>query len=77
MKPLRFDYLALRSPDETPAFPAARGMDAEILASGQRLVPLLDSRVVRPAYLVDPNEMTGLVTVALATTCARATAARR
>ncbi len=60
MKPPRFDYLAPRSLDEALAHLAAHGDDAKVLAGGQSLVPLLNFRLVRPAYLVDLNEVTGL-----------------
>jgi CO/xanthine dehydrogenase FAD-binding subunit len=60
VKPPRFDYLAPRSLDETLAVLAARGGEAKLLAGGQSLVPLLNFRLVRPACLVDLNEVTGL-----------------
>jgi CO/xanthine dehydrogenase FAD-binding subunit len=60
MKPPRFDYLAPRSLDEALALLAAHGEDAKVLAGGQSLVPLLNFRLLRPAYLVDLNEIAGL-----------------
>ena len=39
---------------------AARGGEAKLLAGGQSLVPLLNFRLVRPACLVDLNEVAGL-----------------
>ena len=54
MKPPRFDYLRPRSIDE-----------AKALAGGQSLVPLLSFRLVRPAYLVDLNDVGGLAGIRL------------
>ena len=60
MKPPRFDYLAPGTLDEALAILAERGEDAKVLAGGQSLVPLLNFRLVRPACLVDLNEVPGL-----------------
>jgi len=60
VKPPRFDYLAPTSLDEALALLAQHGEEAKILAGGQSLVPLLNFRLVRPAYLVDLNEIRGL-----------------
>jgi CO/xanthine dehydrogenase FAD-binding subunit len=60
MKPPRFDYLAPRSLDEALAILAEHRDEAKVLAGGQSLVPLLNFRLVRPAYLVDLNEIPGL-----------------
>ena len=60
MKPPRFDYLVPRSLDEALALLAAHGAEAKVLAGGQSLVPLLNFRLLRPAYLVDLNEVAGL-----------------
>ena len=60
MKPPRFEYLAPTSVDEALALLAEHGENAKILAGGQSLVPLLNFRLVRPAYLVDLNEVPGL-----------------
>ena len=60
MKPPRFEYLAPTSVDEAVALFAEHGEEAKILAGGQSLVPLLNFRLVRPAYLVDLNEVSGL-----------------
>ena len=60
MKPPRFEYLAPTSLDEALALLAEHGDGAKVLAGGQSLVPLLNFRLVRPAYLVDLNEITGL-----------------
>src|SRR5438105_735300 len=60
MKPPRFDYLAPRSVDEALDLLATHGEDAKVLAGGQSLVPLMNFRLVRPAHLVDLNEIAGL-----------------
>ena len=65
MKPPRFEYLLPRSLDETLAMLAQHGEDAKVLAGGQSLVPLLNFRLVRPAYLVDVNDIPGLDAIRL------------
>src|SRR5437773_4608783 len=60
MKPPRFDYLSPRSIDEALGVLAQHGDEAKVLAGGQSLVPLLSFRLVRPAYLVDLNDVGGL-----------------
>ena len=60
MKPPRFDYLLPRSLDEALGLLAQHGEEAKILAGGQSLVPLLNFRLIRPTYLVDVNEISGL-----------------
>jgi carbon-monoxide dehydrogenase medium subunit len=65
MKPPRFEYLLPRSLDEALAMLAQHGEDAKVLAGGQSLVPLLNFRLVRPAYLVDVNDIPGLDAIRL------------
>jgi len=60
MKPPRFDYLLPRTLDEALGLLAQHGEEAKVLAGGQSLVPLLNFRLVRPAYLVDLNDIPGL-----------------
>jgi len=60
MKPARFDYLAPASVEEALAMLGRYGEQAKLLAGGQSLVPLLNLRLARPAYLVDLNEVPGL-----------------
>jgi aerobic carbon-monoxide dehydrogenase medium subunit len=60
MKPPRFDYVLPRSLEEALAILAQHGDQAKVLAGGQSLVPLLNFRLVRPAYLVDLNDIPGL-----------------
>src|SRR5688572_1168983 len=60
MKPPRFDYLLPRTLDEALGLLAQHGDEAKVLAGGQSLVPLLNFRLVRPAHLVDLNDIPGL-----------------
>jgi carbon-monoxide dehydrogenase medium subunit len=60
MKPPRFDYLLPVTLDEALGLLAQHGEEAKVLAGGQSLVPLLNFRLVRPAYLVDLNDIPGL-----------------
>src|SRR5262249_4938478 len=60
VKPPRFDYLVPTSLDEALALLGQHGEEAKVLAGGQSLVPLLNFRLVRPAHLVDLNEIRGL-----------------
>src|SRR5262245_8068357 len=60
MKPPRFEYLAPASLDEALELLAEHGDAAKVLAGGQSLVPLLNFRLVRPAYLIDLNDVPGL-----------------
>jgi CO/xanthine dehydrogenase FAD-binding subunit len=60
MKPPRFDYVAPRSLDEALGILAEHGEDTKVLAGGQSLVPLLNFRLVRPAHLLDLNDIPGL-----------------
>jgi aerobic carbon-monoxide dehydrogenase medium subunit len=65
MKPPRFDYVIPRSVDEALGILAQHGDEAKLLAGGQSLVPLLNFRLVRPAYLVDLNDVGGLAGIRL------------
>jgi CO/xanthine dehydrogenase FAD-binding subunit len=60
MKPPRFDYVLPRGVEEALSVLAQHGERAKVLAGGQSLVPLLNFRLVRPAYLVDLNDIAGL-----------------
>ena len=65
MKPPRFDYLSPRSLDEALGVLARHGDEAKVLAGGQSLVPLLSFRLVRPAHIVDLNDVDGLAGIRL------------
>ena len=60
MIPASFDYVAVHSVDEAVAFLDERGEDAEILAGGQSLIPLLRFRLAWPSILIDINRVDGL-----------------
>ena len=58
MKPAPFAYVAV---DSWEAAVEALTDDAQVLAGGQSLVPLMNRREVRPARLVDINGIPGLI----------------
>src|SRR5579884_304832 len=60
MKPAPFEYFAPRSVAETLDLLARYGDEAKILAGGQSLVPLMNFRLARPAYLIDINRVAEL-----------------
>src|SRR5438477_13161207 len=60
MKPAKFEYHAPSTLDEAIALLVRYGGDAKLLAGGQRLVPLLNFRLARPAALVDLNRVKSL-----------------
>lgn len=53
MKPPRFAYVAPETVDEATALLAEYGDDAQIIAGGQSLMPMLAFRMARPAVLID------------------------
>lgn len=60
MKPVSFEYLCARDKKEALGFLQERGGDAKILAGGQSLMPLMNMRLSRPAYLIDINRISEL-----------------
>lgn len=60
MKPAAFTYLAPRSVDEALAHLAEHGPDARVLAGGQSLVRLMNSRMATPSVVVDINRLPDL-----------------
>lgn len=60
MKPPPFDYFAPRSLDEALALLAEHGDEAQPLAGGQSLVPMMALRVARPAVIVDLRHLAEL-----------------
>jgi carbon-monoxide dehydrogenase medium subunit len=60
MKPAPFDYYDPKTVDEAVALLREHEPDAKVLAGGQSLVPLLNMRLARPAFLVDLNRVEGL-----------------
>ena len=75
MKPAAFGYVRPESLEEACAVLAEHGDDAQVLAGGQSLMPLLNLRLARPALLVDITRIAelsgvegdGAVTVGAAT----------
>jgi len=60
MKPAPFKYLRPQSLEAVTEMLWEHGSDAQVLAGGQSLVPLLNARRVRPAVIVDINRVGGL-----------------
>jgi 2-furoyl-CoA dehydrogenase FAD binding subunit len=53
VKPAAFDYVRAESVEEALDVLAQEGADAQVLAGGQTLVPMLSMRMARPAVVVD------------------------
>jgi carbon-monoxide dehydrogenase medium subunit len=64
MKPAPFEYVAVQSLPEALERLAALGPEAKLLAGGQSLVPMLNLRLARPAWLVDLNPVRELAGIA-------------
>ncbi len=60
MKPAPFTYHRAHSVDEAVALLAELGDEAKILAGGLSLVPMMNFRLARPAFLVDVSRIGGL-----------------
>ncbi|TVR06227.1 MAG: xanthine dehydrogenase family protein subunit M [Salinarimonadaceae bacterium] len=60
MKPALFSYAAPRSLDEALVLLAEHADDAQILAGGQSLAPMLNLRLAAPDWLIDVNRVPGL-----------------
>jgi aerobic carbon-monoxide dehydrogenase medium subunit len=60
VKPVAFDYFAPQDTTQALSLLAAHGAEAKVLAGGQSLVPLMNFRLARPAYLVDINRIDAL-----------------
>ena len=60
MKPAKFDYFAPATLDEALELLAQHGADAKVLAGGQSLMPMMNLRLVRPAVVIDINQVRGL-----------------
>lgn len=65
MKPAPFDYLRARSVAEAAEALAAAGGDGKIVAGGQSLMPMINFRLVKPAVLIDINDIPGLAAIRL------------
>jgi carbon-monoxide dehydrogenase medium subunit len=60
MKPAPFDYFAPTSVPDVLALLQQYGADARVLAGGQSLVRLMNSRLASPSVLIDINGVTDL-----------------
>jgi len=60
VKPASFDYVRAESLDEALNVLAREGPEANILAGGQTLVPLLSMRMARPHVVLDIMRLPGL-----------------
>ena len=65
MKPAPFDYVAPRTVAEAVDHLARHGRDARVLAGGQSLVRLMNTRLATPAVIVDINRVEGLDAIAV------------
>jgi len=65
LKPAPFDYVAPRTVAEAVDNLARHGDDARILAGGQSLVRLMNTRLATPAVIVDINRVEGLDGIAV------------
>ena len=57
LKPAPFDYVAPRTVAEAVDHLARHGRDARVLAGGQSLVRLINTRQATPAVIVDINRV--------------------
>ena len=65
MKSAPFQYTRTATVGEACDLLARHGVDAKLLAGGQSLVPMMAMRLLRPAWLVDINEIPALKHVSL------------
>ena len=72
-----FECARATSLAETCELLARHGDDAKLIAGGQSLVPMMAIRLVRPAFLVDINEIAALKFVAVEQDFARIGACTR
>jgi CO/xanthine dehydrogenase FAD-binding subunit len=77
LKSAPFEYSRAASLDEACALLAKHGDSAKLIAGGQSLVPMMAMRLVRPAWLVDINEIAALKFVAFDNDFARTGACTR
>jgi CO/xanthine dehydrogenase FAD-binding subunit len=59
-----FEYARAASIEEACAMLSQHGDDAKLIAGGQSLVPMMAFRLLRPAWLIDINEIAALKFVA-------------
>jgi CO/xanthine dehydrogenase FAD-binding subunit len=77
VKSAAFEYTRAASVGEACELLARHGDDAKLLAGGQSLVPMMAMRLVRPAWLIDINEVGSLKSVSLEANQARVGACAR
>jgi len=77
LKAAPFEYARAASLAEACALLVAHGDGAKLLAGGQSLVPMMAMRLVRPAWLVDINEIAELKFIAVEKDTARTGACAR
>jgi CO/xanthine dehydrogenase FAD-binding subunit len=77
LKAAPFEYARAASLDEACSLLARHGGDAKLIAGGQSLVPMMAMRLLRPAWLVDINEIDALKFVKLEGDLARTGACTR
>jgi CO/xanthine dehydrogenase FAD-binding subunit len=77
LKAASFDYARAASLAETCALLTTHGESAKLIAGGQSLVPMMAMRLVRPAFLVDINEIAALKFVKVEKDAARIGACTR
>jgi 2-furoyl-CoA dehydrogenase FAD binding subunit len=77
VKPAAFDYVRAESVEEALDVLAQEGADAQVLAGGQTLVPMLSMRMARPAVVVDIMRLSELHRIETADATIRVGAAVR
>ena len=77
MKAAPFEYARAASLSEVCALLATHGDGAKLLAGGQSLVPMMAMRLVRPAWLIDINEIAALKFVSVENDAVRTGACTR
>ncbi len=77
MKSAPFEYARAASVAEACELLARHGDGAKLVAGGQSLVPMMAMRLLRPAWLVDINEIAGLKFIAVEKDFARIGACTR
>jgi CO/xanthine dehydrogenase FAD-binding subunit len=77
LKAAPFEYTRAASLAEACALLANHGNSAKLIAGGQSLVPMMAMRLVRPAWLVDINEIAALKFVKIERDAARIGACTR
>ena len=77
MKAAPFEYVRAASIGEACELLARHGESAKLVAGGQSLVPMMAMRLLRPAWLLDINEIPALKFVAIEKDAARVGACTR